>query len=82
MGLNLDCIHKVLMQVPQWAGPILMGRRGGPGPRAISGGWDQCPDYFLGPCLELAGGSGVTCIEILIKCESTQSNSRLLQVSK
>ena len=36
------------MQVPQWAGPIPMGRRGGPGLSAMSGGWDQCPDYFLG----------------------------------
>ena len=26
------------MQVPQWADPIPMGRRGGPGPRAVSGG--------------------------------------------
>ena len=25
------------MQVPQWAGPIPMDRRGGPGPRATSG---------------------------------------------
>ena len=37
------------MQVPQWAGPIPMGRRGGLGPRAMSGGWGQCPDYFLEP---------------------------------
>ena len=36
------------MQVLQWAGPIPMGRRGGPGPSAMSGGWGQCPDYFLG----------------------------------
>ena len=37
------------MQVPQWAGPIPMGRRGGPGPSAMPRGWGQCPDYFLGP---------------------------------
>ena len=33
----------------QWAGPIPMGRRGGPGPRAMSGGWGHGTDYFLGP---------------------------------
>ena len=26
-----------------------MGRRGGPGPSAMSGGCGQYPDYFLGP---------------------------------
>ena len=26
-----------------------MGRRGGPGPSAMSGGWGHCTDYFLGP---------------------------------
>ena len=25
------------------------GRRGGPGPRAMSGGWGHGTDYFLGP---------------------------------
>ena len=39
------------MHVPQWAGLIPMGRRGGPGPKAMSGGWGQCPDYPLGPGL-------------------------------
>ena len=37
------------MQVPQWAGPIPMGWRGGLGPRAVSGGWAHDTDYFLGP---------------------------------
>ena len=36
------------MQVPQWAGPIPIGRRGGPVPRAMSGGWGHGTDYFLG----------------------------------
>ena len=36
------------MQVPQWAGPVPMGRRAGPGPRAMSGGWGHGTDYFLG----------------------------------
>ena len=26
-----------------------MGRRGGPGPRAVSRGWGHGTDYFLGP---------------------------------
>ena len=52
------------MQMPQWAGPIPMGRRGGPGPRAMSGGWGHDTNYFLRLRirLELVGGSGVTCI--------------------
>ena len=37
------------MQVPQWAGPISMGQRGGLGPRAMSGGWGHSTDYFLRP---------------------------------
>ena len=37
------------MQVPWWVGPIPMGRRGGPGPRAVSRGWGHGTDYFLGP---------------------------------
>ena len=37
------------MQVPQWAGPIPMGQRGGPGPRAMFEGWGRSTDYFLGP---------------------------------
>ena len=52
------------MQVPQWAGPIPMGRRGGPIPR----GWGHGTDYFLGTGLtgmSLAGGSGVTYTEVL-----------------
>ena len=41
--------YEILMQVPQWAGPIPMGRRGGPRLSAMYGAWGQCPDYFLGP---------------------------------
>ena len=37
------------MQVPQWADPIPMGRRGGLGPRAMSRGWGHGTDYFLVP---------------------------------
>ena len=48
MGLKLS-IHRVSMQVPQWTGPIPMGRRGGSGLSAMSEGWGHCPDYFLGP---------------------------------
>ena len=68
--------------------PIPMGRRGGPGPRAISGGWDQCPDYCLGPGIPVLNWQVVVDLHAyvsrakLIKCEPTQSNSRLLQVSK
>ena len=37
------------MQVPQWAGPIPMGQRSRPGPRAMSGGWGYGTNYFLKP---------------------------------
>ena len=37
------------MQVPQWAGPITMGRKGRLGPRAMSEGWSYDTDYFIGP---------------------------------
>ena len=37
------------MQVPQWAGPIPMGQRGRPGPRAMSGDGAKGTDYFLRP---------------------------------
>ena len=53
------------MQVPQWAGPIPMGQRGGPGLSAISGGWGQCP-RTQNSCLELVGGSGITSRAMLI----------------
>ena len=75
------------MQVPQWAGPFPMGRRGGPGLRAMSGGWGQGPDYFMGAGIPVLNWEVVVEIPvyvsraILIKCEPTQSNSTLLQVS-
>ena len=47
------------MQVPQWAGPIPMGRRGGSGLSAMSGGWGQFP-RAQNSCLEQFGGSGIT----------------------
>ena len=47
------------MQVLQWAGPIPMGRRGGPGLSAMSGGWSHGTDYFLGPAPVFAGGSSL-----------------------
>ena len=65
-----------------------MGRKGGPGPRAMPGGWDQCPDYFLGPGIPVLNWQVVVEIHVyvsgamLIKCEPTQSDGRLLQVSK
>ena len=71
------------MQV-QWAGPIPMGRRGGPRPRAMSGGWGHGTDYFLGSVIPVLNWQVVVelCVyAILIKCEPTQSNSTLLQVS-
>ena len=37
------------MQVPQRADSIPVGRKGGPGPRAMSGGWSHGINYFLGP---------------------------------
>ena len=77
------------MQVSQWAGPIPMGLRAGLGPRAMSGGWGQSPDYFLGPGPVL---NWQVIVELhvhvyvfralLIKCEPTRSNSTLLRVSK
>ena len=38
-----------------------MGRRGGPGPSAMSGGWSQCPDYFLGKLIKSVRVSGSGC---------------------
>ena len=76
------------MQVPQWAGPIPMGQRGGPGPRAMFEGWGRSTDYFLGPGIPVLNWQVVVELHvhisraILIKCEPTQSNSTLLQVSK
>ena len=46
MGSKLS-IHWVSMQVPQWAVPIPMGRRGGPGLSAMSEGWGHWPDYRI-----------------------------------
>ena len=74
------------MQVSQWAGPVPMGLRAGLGPSAMSEGWGQSPDYFLGPgpvlnwqvIVELH----IVSRAIVIKCEPTQGNSTLLQVSK
>ena len=66
------------MQVQQWAGPIPMDRRGGPGRSAMSGGWGQCP-WAKNSRLEQLGGSGITS---KIKSEPTQSNIRSLRVSK
>ena len=54
----------------------------------MSGGWDQSPDYFLGPGIPVLNWQVVVELHVyvsgamLIKCEPTQSNSRLLQVSK
>ena len=60
------------MQVPQWVGPIPMGRRGGPGPSAMSGGWGHGTDYFLGPRIPVLNWQVVVVYvsrAILIKCE-------------
>ena len=61
------------MQVPQCAGPIPMGRRGGPGPSAMSGGWGQYPNYFLGPGIPVLNWQVVVELRVyrpmLIKCE-------------
>ena len=76
------------MQVPQWAGPISMGWRGGPGPRAMSRGWSHGTDYFLGPRIPVLNWQVVVELHVyvsrasLINCEPIQSNSTLLQVSK
>ena len=76
------------MQVPQWAGPIPMGWRGGPGPRAMSGGWGHGTDYFLQSGIPVLNWQLVVELHvyvsraIIIKCEPTQRNSTLLQVSK
>ena len=66
------------MQVPQWAGPVPMGRRGGPGPRAMSGGWSHGTDYFLGPGIPVLNWQVIVELLyiflelcILIKCEPT-----------
>ena len=83
--LHVDCIHRVLMQVPQWADPIPMGRRGGPGPRAMSGRWSHGTDYFLGPGIPVLNWQVVVELHVCICRASliyTQSNSTLLQVSK
>ena len=72
------------MQVPQLAGPIPMGRKSRLGPRAMSNGWCHDTDYFLGSefFIDLAGGSRVYVSRaIFIKCETTYSNSTVLQVS-
>ena len=71
------------MQVPQWAGPISMRRKGRLGPIAMSEGWCHDTDYFLG--LEfLFGIAGISRVYLsranLIKCEPTYSNSAVLQV--
>ena len=69
------------MQVPQWAGPIPMGRLG---PRAMSRRWGQCPDYPLGPGIPVLNWQVVVELHVyvsramLIKCEPTRSNSTLL----
>ena len=47
------------MQVPQWADPIPMGRRGGPELSVMSGGWGQCP-RAQNSGLEQFGGSRIT----------------------
>ena len=73
------------MQVPQWAGPIPMGRRGGAGPSAMSGGWGHGTDYFLGPRIPVLNWQVVVELHVYVsraKCEPIQSNSTLLQVSK
>ena len=55
-----------------------MGRRGGVGPRAMSGGWGQGPDYFLGHGIPVLNWQVVVELHIylsraiLIKCEPTQ----------
>ena len=69
------------MQVPQWAGPIFMGRRGGPGPRAMSRGWGHGTDYFLGPRIPVLNWKVIVDLHVYAS-EPTQSNSTLLQVSK
>ena len=53
------------MQVPQWADPIPMGQRGGPGPRAMSGGWGQDPDYFLGPRIPVLNWQVIVKLHVL-----------------
>ena len=62
------------MQVPQWAGPIPMDRRGRLGPRAMFEWWGYDTDYFIAwnSFIELAGSSRVYVSRaILIKCEPT-----------
>ena len=63
------------MQVPQWAGSIPMGRRGGPG--LTEGGANA-----LGPRIPVLNNSVVVELHLKIKREPTQSYSRLLRVSK
>ena len=54
----------------------------------MSGGWDHCTDYFPGPGINVLNWQVVVELHvyvsrtILIKCEPTQSNSTLVQVSK
>ena len=72
------------MQVPQWAGPIPIGRRVELGPRAMSLWWSMIMTLprARNSFLELAGSSrAYVSRAILIKCEPTSSNSTLLQVS-
>ena len=54
------------MQVPQWAGPIPMGRMGGPGPSAMSGGWGHGTDYFLGPRIPVLNWQVVVEIHVYV----------------
>ena len=55
-----------------------MGRRGGPGLSAMSGGGANA----LGPRIPVLNTSVVVELHLKIKCEPTQSNSRSLRVSK
>ena len=72
------------MQVPQWAGPIPMGRKGRLGPRAMSEGGTTIliTSKARISFFKLAGSSRVYVFRaILIKCEPTYCNSTVLQVS-
>ena len=46
-------MDRVVIQVPQWASPIPMSRRGSLGPRAMSRGWGHDTIYILGPGIPL-----------------------------
>ena len=54
------------MQVPQWAGPIPMGWRGWPGPRAVSEGWSHGTDYFLGPGIPVLNWQVVVELQVYV----------------